>query len=123
MGASAEGRHTDPVVDTASTALFLPKSAAEKANKMIHQAYYDSIQERWLVPCRTGRKDYEDSLAKSDRTPIFTIDLGNRTFGVPVEDMVVYPLEPADPATVGGRKDMCNSGCDIALALVAFCHS
>lgn len=97
------------VVDTGSSILFLPKYTTDLANKMISDAYWHNETQKWLIPCKTGRIGYEVRLPKEKKTPIFSFQVNDRVFGVPPRDLVMYPDQPFNASTTGGRKDHCLS--------------
>lgn len=101
------------IVDTGSSAVYLPKAAAQAVNEQIYGSFFDKTATRWLIPCKTGRTQYEDALPESSQTKLFTIDIGDRTFGLPLRDIVLYPLVPIAKELAGGHDDYCNSAIQV----------
>lgn len=98
------------VFDTGSSPIFLPKVVSDSINEQIADSYYDRNSSRWLLPCQTGQSDYETLLDVSVRTGIFTILLNGRNFGLPIEDLVLYPHSPVSWGIKNGKKSYyCNS--------------
>lgn len=122
------------VLDTGTALLLLSAPAAEAVNRRIHGSFERSttmsndevtarnstrrdggaesvaqIANPWLVPCRTGLKEYESQLTPEERNQPFYIDLGGTRFGIPPQDFVFWPDQPYPASLTGGRKDLCLS--------------
>lgn len=90
--------------------MFLPKQVSDSINGQIADSYFDKNTTRWLLPCLTGQKDYEYLLDSSLRTGVFTFLLNGRNFGLPLEDLVLYPHSPVSWGLKNGKRNYyCNS--------------
>jgi hypothetical protein len=93
--------------------MYGPKAAAQSINEQIYGSLFDKTASRWLIPCKTGHPKYEDEIPVSSQTKVFTIDIANRTFGLPLRDIVLYPLVAVSRASAGGQEDYCNSAIQV----------
>ncbi|CAO1635512.1 unnamed protein product [Parajaminaea phylloscopi] len=126
VGSTDISTSSDPfrrmIVDTGSALNLFNPTIADAINAQIYGSLKRnsggsgnsaaSTSSPWLVPCDTGLTRYELMLPREKRNQPWYVTLGGRSFGVPVQDFVFWPLQPVPKASYNGSAsspDMCIS--------------
>jgi hypothetical protein len=87
---SSDSYENRVIFDTGSALIFMPSSVARRANSLLHGALYIAHHQRWVISCSYGTRTNSTGLNVSR----FTVKLGTQTFGIPAEDLVLFPNQP-----------------------------